>query len=134
MNNPLTIAIALILHPIKNTVLIAQRKADAHLGGLWEFPGGKCSPDETPEQCALREVREETGLEVTVLEAWSPITHAYPERTVMLHPFLCRALTENAQPLGSRRIIWTPVSELDMYPFPEANAPLLERLRRDQAP
>jgi mutator protein MutT len=125
-----TIALALILHPMDKTILIAQRKADTHLANLWEFPGGKCLPNETPEQCAIREAREETGLEVTVLETWPTITYSYPERTVTLHPFLCRALTDNAQPLGSRRIIWTPVSELDQYAFPKANAPLLEQLRR----
>ena len=130
----MTIALALILHPTDATVLIAQRKGDTHLADLWEFPGGKCLPDETPEKCAVREVREETGLEVSGLEAWPVITHTYPERTVTLHPFLCRALTSDAYALGSRRIVWASVSELDQYPFPEANAPLLERLRGVFAP
>ena len=126
----MTIALALILHPTEGTVLIAQRKPNTHLADLWEFPGGKCLAGEMTEGCAVREAREETGLEVAVLEAWPPITHVYPERTVTLHPFLCRAVSGEARPLGSRRIVWAKPTELGNYPFPEANGPLLERLRQ----
>ncbi len=122
------IALALILHPTDVAVLIAQRKADAHLANLWEFPGGKCLPGEAPADCALREAREETELEVQILEAWPPITHVYPERTVTLHPFLCRALSADACPVGSQQIVWAPLDALVEYAFPEANAPLLARL------
>ncbi len=125
----MTIALALILHPTDGTVLIAQRKADAHLPDFWEFPGGKCLIEETPEECARREAWEETGLEVAVREAWPPVTHVYLERTVTLHPFLCRAAGGEARPLGSRRIAWVKPADLDNYSFPAANAPLLERLR-----
>ena len=126
----MTIALALILHPANGTVLIARRRADAHLPGLWEFPGGKCPlPGETPEACAVRETQEETGLAVAIIEAWPPISHVYPERTVTLYPFLCRAGSSDARPLGSREIAWVLPSALDKYFFPDANTPLLERLR-----
>lgn len=124
----MTIAIALILHPTDGTLLIAQRKDGVHQGSLWEFPGGKCFPGEVPADCAVRETREETGLEVAVLEAWPEITHVYPDRTVTLHPFLCRAFSAEAQPRESKRIVWVPQNELQCYPFPAANAPLLARL------
>ena len=127
----MTIALALILHPSDGTVLIAQRLADAHLPDLWEFPGGKCPPGETPADCAVREAQEETGLDVTVLEAWPTITHEYPDRTVTLHPFLCQASQTNARPLGSRRIAWVSPRDLADYPFPDANGPLIERLGRN---
>jgi len=123
------IAIAIILHPTDGTVLISKRRADTHLANLWEFPGGKCLPGETPEECALRETREETGLRVSVLEAWPPLTYTYPERIVTLHPFLCRAGSGEARPLSSKETAWVRPSDLDDYPFPEANAPLLERLQ-----
>ena len=124
----MTIALALILHPSDNRLLIAQRKDGVHQGNLWEFPGGKCFPNEAPADCAVRETREETGLEVSVLEAWPPLTHAYPDRTVTLHPFLCRALSANAQPRESKRVLWVTPKELSEYPFPAANAPLIKRL------
>ena len=123
------IAIAIILHPTDGTVLISKRRADTHLANLWEFPGGKCLRGETPEECVLRETWEETGLRVSVLEAWPPLTHTYPERSVTLHPFLCRASSGGARPLGSKEIAWVRASTLADYPFPEANAPLLERLQ-----
>jgi 8-oxo-dGTP diphosphatase len=124
------IALALILHPTDGTVLIAQRKAGAHLENLWEFPGGKCLDGETPDECAVRETREETGLEVTVLEAWPSIIHVYPERTVILHPFLCQSRSADARPRESRQVAWVSPGELSGYPFPEANTPILERLAR----
>ena len=130
----MTIALALILHPTEGSVLISQRLPDAHLPNLWEFPGGKCQPGETPSGCAVREAREETGLDVTILEGWPTIIHAYPDRTVTLHPFLCQAVGADARPLGSRRIAWVRPDDLDDYPFPEANAPLLERLRQRGGP
>ena len=130
----MTIALALILHPADGTVLISQRLPDAHLANLWEFPGGKCRPDEIPADCAVREAREETGLDVAVLETWPTITHAYPDRTVTLHPFLCQAATSDAKPLGSRQIAWVSPRDLADYPFPEANSPILERLRQSTLP
>jgi 8-oxo-dGTP diphosphatase len=68
-------------------LLITQRHARAHLGGLWEFPGGKREPGETFEQCLVRELREELGVEVVVGELFDTVEHAYPERTVSLKFF-----------------------------------------------
>src|SRR6185369_17339571 len=65
-------------------LLITQRNADTHLGGLWEFPGGKREPGESFEQCLIRELHEELGIEVTVRELVESLTHAYPEKTVLL--------------------------------------------------
>ena len=125
----MTIALAIILHLTKGMVLIARRRSDAHLPDLWEFPGGKCGEDEKPAACAVREAYEETGLTVTVLEAWPIVSHNYPERTVQLHPFLCLAESGDPQPLGSCEIQWVRPEELSQYTFPKANQPLLERLR-----
>jgi len=125
----MNIAIALILHPAGGTLLIAQRKDGVHKAGYWEFPGGKCLDGETPADCAVRETHEETGLKITILEAWPIITHEYPERTVSLHPFLCQASSGDAQPRESKQIAWVLPEELNRYQFPEANAPILERLQ-----
>lgn len=127
------IALALILHPSDSRLLIAQRKDGVHQASLWEFPGGKCEPGETPAECAVRETREETGLEVTVLEAWQATTHVYPDRAVTLHPFLCRAHTGKAEPRDSKQVRWVQLEELFeeicRYPFPDANKPILEKLQ-----
>ncbi len=123
------IALAIIRHPHTDAILIAQRRDDTHLGGLWEFPGGKCLAGEAPADCAVRETWEETRLAVTVLEAWPAISFVYPDRTVTLHPFLCRAQTSTPRPLASREVRWVPVSALRAYDFPPANAPLIARLQ-----
>ncbi len=125
----MNIALAVILHPTNGTLLIAQRKDGVHQAGLWEFPGGKCLDAETPEHCAVRETREETCLEVTILEAWPVITHIYPERTVVLHPFLCQAQSGDAEPRESKQIAWVLPEHLSRYQFPEANQPILDRLQ-----
>src|SRR6266853_2112638 len=70
--------------------LITQRHANAHLGGLWEFPGGKREANETFEQCLARELREELGIEVAVGELVESLTHNYPEKAVHLRFYRCQ--------------------------------------------
>src|SRR5258706_5532480 len=81
-------------------LLITQRHADAHLGGLWEFPGGKRHPGESFEDCLRRELMEELGIEVGVGKLLEEVTHAYPEKTVLLKFFLCRWMRHEPQTLG----------------------------------
>jgi 8-oxo-dGTP diphosphatase len=126
----LNIAIAVIKHPKDGRILIAQRKADVHLAHFWEFPGGKCHPGETLRQAVRRETLEEVGLEIDILEEWPAIVHDYPGRTVTLYPFLSRALSDAARPLGNSQIAWVTLTELPDYDFPEANAPIIRRLLR----
>jgi len=110
-------------------LLITQRPAKAHLGGLWEFPGGKREPDETFEQCLVREIREELGVEISVGKLFKSVTHAYPEKTVHLKFFICRLLGGEPQPLGCKAVKWAGKSELADYEFPAADEKLLEKLR-----
>ena len=110
-------------------LLIAERHANAHLGGLWEFPGGKREPHETFEDCLVRELREELGIEVAVGELVESITHSYPERTVHLRFFRCRWVRHEPQLLGCAAFQWVTTPELDHYKFPAADDRLLELLR-----
>lgn len=114
-------------------LLITQRHAGAHLGGLWEFPGGKREPGETFEQCLGRELREELGIDVVVAELFESVTHAYPERTVLLNFFLCRLPQGEPQPLDCAAVKWVDQAELLRHEFPAADAGLLERLRTTTA-
>ena len=109
-------------------LLITQRHAGAHLGGLWEFPGGKREPDETFEQCLVREIREELGLEISVGELFEEIVHAYPEKSVRLKFFICDILSGEPQPLDCAAVKWVTKTELANYEFPAADAQLLEKL------
>lgn len=115
-------------------LLIAQRHAGAHLGGLWEFPGGKREPGETFPQCLARELREELGVEVSVGELFESVTHAYDDKTVQLEFFYCQLLSTNEpQPLDCAALKWVSREELAGHSFPVADAQLVSRLVADSA-
>jgi 8-oxo-dGTP diphosphatase len=71
-------------------VLAAQRSATMTLPLKWEFPGGKIEAGESPEECLIRELKEELGVSVFIGAALSPATHVYADLTVTLYPFTCR--------------------------------------------
>jgi len=110
-------------------LLITQRPAGAHLGGLWEFPGGKREPGETFEACLVRELREELGIEILPREILESLTHNYPEKTVHLKFFRCRWQSGEPRALGCADWKWIGAGELDQHRFPAADARLLERLK-----
>jgi mutator protein MutT len=114
-------------------LLITQRYADAHLGGLWEFPGGKREPNESFEQGLVRELREELGIEVAVGELVESLTHSYPEKTVHLKFFRCVWQKGEPQALGCPAFKWIAARELPEHNFPAADARLLDRLKCDPA-
>ena len=124
------VAAALVFRDGK--LLITQRHADDHLGGLWEYPGGKREPDETFPGCLIRELREELGIEVETGELVVSLTHAYPEKTVHLKFYRCRWKQHEPQPLGCPAFKWVMAAELKDYTFPAADARLLDMLQRDQ--
>ena len=123
------IAIAIILHPESDAVLVTKRKTGTHVGGQWEFPGGKVEIGESDEDCVKREVIEETGLEVTILGRLPELTYDYVDRTVELVPFLCRSFSADFHCLASEAGAWAPLCALDDYDFPSANVELVAGLR-----
>ena len=127
----LDVALCILLHPDKERVLIARRPADVHLGGFWEFPGGKIEDGETIMEAATREAQEEVGLSVSALRPMLPVVHVYSHRTVCLHPVLCQAASDDAKPLASLEVLWIPFRELADIPFPAANQAIVEQLIRE---
>jgi mutator protein MutT len=110
-------------------LLITQRHARSHLGGLWEFPGGKREAGETFEQCLVREIREELGVDIVVGELFEEVAHAYPEKSVRLKFFTCQLLSGEPQPLDCAAVKWVTNLELASFQFPAADAQLLEKLK-----
>ncbi len=111
-------------------VLITQRRKDDHLGGLWEFPGGKREPSESYEDCLRRELREELGIEVEVGEVLASLTHAYPDKTVHLEFFHCAWRHHEPRALGCAAWpAWVDCAGLAGYEFPDADRQLLAKLR-----
>ncbi|NJM39168.1 MAG: (deoxy)nucleoside triphosphate pyrophosphohydrolase, partial [Akkermansiaceae bacterium] len=86
--------------------LACLRPAGKHLGGLWEFPGGKVDPGESPETALVRELREELGVKVEVGAALTPVIWTYPERVIHLIPFHCKVVEGEPQALEHEKILW----------------------------
>jgi mutator protein MutT len=109
-------------------LLITQRHPEAHLGGLWEFPGGKREPGETFENCLVREIKEELGMEIAVGELVSAVTHGYPEKTVHLKFFRCRWVRHEPEALDCAAFQWVTKEKLRTFQFPEADTQLISKL------
>jgi len=122
------VAIAIVIQG--RQILICQRKADAALGGFWEFPGGKIEPAESPADCARREVMEEVGIVVETVEPLPAIDYDYRDVRVHLHPFLCRYVEGATQARECQQAIWVDPDALENYQFPPADDSLLKELRQ----
>jgi mutator protein MutT len=107
--------------------LVTRRLPGVHLGGMWEFPGGKIDPSEEHETALRRELREELGVEVTVGELVHQTTHSYLDRTVALFFYRC-ALQGEPRPLLGQDMRWVSRSDLPGLGFPPADAELIDRL------
>jgi mutator protein MutT len=124
--NVIDVAAALVFRDGK--LLITQRYANSHLGGLWEFPGGKREHGESFEDCLARELREELGIDVEVGQLIESLNHDYPEKSVHLRFFKCRWLKHEPHPLGCPAFAWITPGDLGNYEFPAADARLLKML------
>ena len=107
-------------------IFIQQRPEQGHLGGLWEFPGGKCRAGEKAEAAVVRECREELGIEVEVLAKLAEVDHAYSHFKVRLHVFICRS--RGGRIRSPRPHAWVRFAELREYPFPAANHKFFPKL------
>lgn len=112
--------------------LVTRRLRGTHLEGYWEFPGGKCDPDEALGECLVREIGEELGCAVTVGPELLTVAHDYPERTVELHFFACELAGEPQSLLG-QDIRWVSGSDLHSLQFPPADDELIRMLGRRTA-
>ena len=122
---PLAVVCALIERD--GHVLMAQRPAHKHLGGKWEFPGGKVEPGETPEAALHRELDEELGCSVEIIRPLLPHTHAYATVTVHLMPFVTRLLPFSGEIRAREHaaLRWVPAGELAGLDLPEADRPII---------
>ncbi len=134
MSEPIRVSIALIDRD--GEFLIRRRPAllDSPMSGLWEFPGGKCEKNETPEEALRRECLEETGLHVRILELRRRIEHHYPHGYVQLHYFDCVTENPKAQPRPDSGFHWVEAAALPDLEFPEANEPILLELAEEDRP
>ncbi len=112
-------------------ILLAQRPAGKSMSGLWEFPGGKVEPGETPEDALIRELKEELGVE-TREACLAPLTfasHAYDDFHLLMPLYICRRWWGIAQSQEGQALKWVRAENLRDYPMPEADLPLIPALR-----
>ena len=129
MKTLLVSAVALI--DTEGRVLLAQRPPGKSLAGLWEFPGGKVEPGETPELALIRELKEELGIDVTeaCLAPFVFASHAYETFHLLMPLYLCRRWSGQVVRKEHAALKWVRPNQLSDYPMPPADEPLVAWLR-----
>lgn len=112
-------------------VLLAQRPPGKSMAGLWEFPGGKVEPGETPEAALVRELHEELGIETwqSCLAPLSFASHSYEDFHLLMPLFACRKWQGQLTGREGQELAWVRARDLTRYPMPPADLPLIPILR-----
>ncbi|PTM96597.1 8-oxo-dGTP diphosphatase MutT [Mycoplana dimorpha] len=111
-------------------ILLAQRPEGKQLAGLWEFPGGKVEPGETPEETLIRELHEELGI-TTKVACLAPLTfasHTYDDFHLLMPLYVCRRFDGTAHGREGQALKWVKPKMLRDYPMPPADEPLIPYL------
>jgi 8-oxo-dGTP diphosphatase len=128
---PILLVSAVALIDVDGRVLIAQRPEGKTMAGLWEFPGGKVDPGETPEAALIRELREELGIdtEESCLAPFTFASHGYETFHLLMPLYVCRVWQGTPRPREGQVLKWVRPLQLRDYPMPPADMPLVAMLR-----
>ena len=123
--------VAAVIRDTDHRVLLTRRPAGSHMGGLWEFPGGKVDDGEAPHHALARELREELGLDVRVEQPITFAVHEEPGLRILL--LFYAAIIVDGEPRGreGQAVKWVPVAELPSYPTPPADAEIVRCLAEE---
>lgn len=124
---PVHVAVAVIINDSAQ-VLLTRRHEHSHQGGLWEFPGGKLEPGESPGEALRRELLEELALEVQTHEPLLQIEHDYGDKQVLLDVHRVTAFSGQPRPCEGQPMSWVSCAALRDYEFPAANEPIVAAL------
>ncbi len=128
---PLLVVVACALTDAEGRVLLTRRPPGKPMAGLWEFPGGKLLPGETPEAAVIRELREELGVD-TAESCLAPLTfasHGYEDFHLLMPLYVCRVWRGTPTPLEAQALRWVRPRDMAAYPMPPADRPLVAFLR-----
>ena len=124
---PVKVAAGLVFKDEK--LLIAKRLKNIHLGGMWEFPGGKLELGESYEICLKREMFEELGVKVNVSYEFEEVLHRYSEMTVLIKFFICSLSSGTPKAIQCSEFQWINRRDLTRYNFPAADIKVINQLR-----
>lgn len=122
--------VAGVIRDALGRVLLARRTEGRDLAGLWEFPGGKREPGESPEDALVRELREELGIEARVGAPVIRVPQRYPEKRLVLDVRSIDSWQGPARGREGQALAWVPEDRLDRYPMPPADRPVVAALRQ----
>lgn len=126
-SKPLLLVAACALVDADNRVLLARRPQGKSMVGMWEFPGGKVEPHETPEEAIVRELAEELDVE-TKIACLAPLTfasHRYEQFHLLMPLFVCRRFWGTPRPTEGQELKWVRPRDMRDYPMPPADEPLV---------
>jgi 8-oxo-dGTP diphosphatase len=131
MSTPIVLVVACALIDVDGRVLLCQRPQGKQLAGLWEFPGGKVEPGETPEAALIRELKEELAIDVKAacLAPFVFASHSYETFHLLMPLYLCRRWEGFVQAIEHPAFAWVKPDKLGDYSMPPADAPLVAYLR-----
>lgn len=121
--------VAGIVRDGQGRILLAQRPPGKHLAGLWEFPGGKCEPGESPERALRRELAEEIGIDAGAVEPLIAVPWHYPEKSVLLDVYAVRDWRGEAHGREGQALRWTRIEDMQALSMPPADKPVVCALR-----
>lgn len=127
---PMLLVVACALVDADGRVLLAQRPEGKKLAGLWEFPGGKVEPGETPEAALIRELQEELGV-ITREACLAPLTfasHSYESFHLLMPLFVCRRYEGTPKGQEGQALKWVRPRDMRDVPMPPADEPLIATL------
>ncbi|MFP7416040.1 (deoxy)nucleoside triphosphate pyrophosphohydrolase [Priestia filamentosa] len=115
----------------KDKILIAQRNSKDHLAGKWEFPGGKIEPDETPEECLAREIREELRLDVEIGSFYDDNIYGSKDQAIHLLFYWAEVINGEVTAVVHDDVKWITIKEVARFDFAPADIPIVKRLERE---
>ena len=128
MSERVAVVVAAGVVSAEGKILAARRKAGTHLERRWEFPGGKLEPNEAPQECLIREFREELDVGIEVGKVLEVIFHRYPERNVLLMIYDCRLVEGEPRAIGCEELLWIERKEAERLDWLPANRSFVRRL------
>jgi len=115
----------------KDQILIAQRHSKDPLAGKWEFPGGKLEPGETPEECLVREIREELRVEIEIRSFYDDNVYGSKDQAIHLLFYWAEVVNGEVIPVVHDDVKWINIKELARFDFAPADIPVVRRLERE---